>query len=387
MKESWTNEMKQLLDGHRMTPPAGLWEGIGEQMGFPTAPVRPSAVVRRWYWAAAAAAAVLVLVVFFVTPRKSDPAEVLVQASTPAPPEYHEAPIALVEKPVADMSGTVSARPKSKSEVNPERNSANAPVTREETAPDERMVSQEDTLQASRPVSPQHAVTPQAAIFHEAPAKNHAPRKWSVGLNVSGGLLLAQSSQQTEMTSLWETNSTVSGHYTSMFINELMTGLDGQAASGGPSQMDFVSEHRLPVRLGLSLHYQLSPRVAFLSGVDYTYLYSRFSLPFYKTAISQRLHYLGIPVGLSVQLWSNSSFRLYVSGSTMLAKCLNENPWQWSVDAAAGAEYNLMQQLGVYLEPSLGYYFDDGSSLKHYYKEHPLAPSIEFGLRLHIPTP
>ena len=58
--------------------------------------------------------------------------------------------------------------------------------------------------------------------------------------------------------------------------------------------------------------------------------------------------------------------------------------WQWSVNGAVGAEYALIPQLGVYLEPSLGYYFSDGTPLEHYYKEHPLAPSIEFGLRMHI---
>ena len=28
MKEEWTKQMKQKLEGHQMTPPAGLWEGI-----------------------------------------------------------------------------------------------------------------------------------------------------------------------------------------------------------------------------------------------------------------------------------------------------------------------------------------------------------------------
>jgi hypothetical protein len=77
----------------------------------------------------------------------------------------------------------------------------------------------------------------------------------------------------------------------------------------------------------------------------------------------------------------------------MLEKCVSadvdgssasKKPWQWSVNAAAGAEYKIIPQLGFYLEPSLGYYFDDGTSLEHYYKKHPLAPSIEFGLRLHL---
>lgn len=61
-----------------------------------------------------------------------------------------------------------------------------------------------------------------------------------------------------------------------------------------------------------------------------------------------------------------------------------EKPRQWSLNAAAGAEYSFTPQLRVYLEPSLGYYFDDGFNLDHYYKEHPLAPSINFGLRFNL---
>ena len=77
----------------------------------------------------------------------------------------------------------------------------------------------------------------------------------------------------------------------------------------------------------------------------------------------------------------------------MLEKCLrydtlikheNEKPWQWSVNAAAGAEYSLSPQFGIYMEPSLGYYFDDGTSLEHYYKKHPWTPAIKLGLRLHL---
>jgi hypothetical protein len=63
---------------------------------------------------------------------------------------------------------------------------------------------------------------------------------------------------------------------------------------------------------------------------------------------------------------------------------VDEQPWQFSLNAAAGAEYNITRQFGLYLEPALGYYFNDGTSLQHYYKEHPLAPSIQFGLRLHL---
>jgi hypothetical protein len=141
-----------------------------------------------------------------------------------------------------------------------------------------------------------------------------------------------------------------------------------------------ADKHHLPMRLGLSLHYQLNDALALQSGINYTYLYSE-SITHID---NQHLHYLGIPIGLSWQLWKTNGFSFYLSGSAMLEKCLNEKPWQWSLGAAAGAEYSFTSHVGVYLQPSLSYYFNDGTSFEHYYKEHPLAPSIEFGLRLHV---
>jgi len=155
-----------------------------------------------------------------------------------------------------------------------------------------------------------------------------------------------------------------------------------------------VSKHHLPIRFGLSVQYQLNNHLALHSGISYTYLYSKFSIPLYQNlSYNQKLHYLGIPLGVTWQLWSANRFRFYLSGGTMVEKCvradvdgssISKKPWQWSVEAAAGAEYGFTRQFGFYLEPSLGYYFNDGTSLEHYYKEHPLAPSIEFGLRLHL---
>ena len=60
MKEDWTKQMKQKLEGHQMTPPAGLWESISNEMQLQTesAPVSAPAKtvsMRRWYWVAAAA--------------------------------------------------------------------------------------------------------------------------------------------------------------------------------------------------------------------------------------------------------------------------------------------------------------------------------------------
>jgi len=223
-------------------------------------------------------------------------------------------------------------------------------------APSERTASHHTAHQTVRSVPEQY--TPTQSLPRA--------RKWSLGVNASGGLLAADATKQSY------------SDYSVDYYNS------DYCAVSYPSVDYYTTEHQLPVRLGMSLHYQLSPRVALLSGLSYTYLSSKTTYPILHEVHYQHLHYLGIPLGLSWQLWSYHRFSLYLSGSAMFEKCLNRKPWQWSLSAAAGAEYALTKQLGVYLNPSLGYYFDDGTSLQHYYKEHPLAPSIEFGLRLHL---
>ena len=47
-------------------------------------------------------------------------------------------------------------------------------------------------------------------------------------------------------------------------------------------------------------------------------------------------------------------------------------PVQWSVLGAVGAQYNLSRRWGLYVEPGVSYYFDDGSPVQ----------TIRKGLRL-----
>jgi hypothetical protein len=157
---------------------------------------------------------------------------------------------------------------------------------------------------------------------------------------------------------------------------------------------DIEAKHHIPVRFGLSLQYQLSRSIALASGISYTYLKSEFSIPLYNNlGYTQKLRYLGLPLGISWKILTAKDFSVYLSGGMMLEKCISseassgkisKHPWQWSVNGSVGAEYSIIRQLGIYLEPSLGYYFDDGTSLQHYYKDHPLAPSIQFGVRYHL---
>ena len=402
MKEDWTKQMKQKLEGHEMTPPAGLWEGISNQMSLESAPAPKRAITRRWYWAAAAV--VLALVGFFAfynfdeeqlkleanydkhvnTEKPATPAE----SVTPTEPETPVATMT-VAKPVAAAKPVLLAmatKQASIDETEPQTVIEEQPETtiEEKTEPKQETASELQATTAESQVT-KKTYLPDVVEPTTTASNSEQSSKWTIGLAGSNGLLLAANSYANSMNvqALYNDVSPAK-YYTNSFCD----------LAQAYTYTDVESKHHIPLRLGISLQYQLNKRLALLSGISYTYMESEFSYPQYSYLdFSQQLSYLGIPVGLSWKVWSTEQFNIYLVGSTLLEKCvkadisegeINTRPWQLSVNAAAGAEYNFSRHFGVYLEPSLGYYFDDGSSLEHYYKEHPLAPSLQFGVRLHL---
>lgn len=414
--------MRQKLAGHRKAPPAGLWDGICEQMGLEPdltlrpEPVRKPIVLRRW--ALAAAAAVLALAGFFVF-YDSDSDDSLPQDGAVAlqtSPSLSQETHPIGETPQEGVIGKTSQEViKGKTpQMEPVRKTtkengkgqtpqeeaplktpihaadnnldraANGEFLEKEQKENRQLAEKTDDQSGQKSESEQisgHQPKWQESevllpgddgIRVARQSSVEASTKWSIGVNASGGLLAAQ------------TNSSRTGRVYLDYNGpgEMTNSGDVQ---GSYTLTDYVSKHHLPVRFGVSMDYKLSPRLTLLSGVSYTYLYSQFSLSLYPESVTdQKLHYLGIPLGLAWRFWSSHRFQLYVSGGATVEKCLNDSPWQWSVHASAGAEYVISPQFGIYAQPSLGYYFDDGTSLEHYYKKHPLAPSLEFGLRMHL---
>ena len=421
MKENWINGMKRKLEGHKMEPPTGLWEDISRQMGLSPEPVRQPATMKRWYWAAAAG--ILALVGFFAVyhddnPDSSEPllqSEAVVVSQPTEQTKYSESfsesssqpvseptlPIKQVLQPTTPLLAQVPnhdkvAKQEDKAVIEWDEPSSESRQTEDSSSeisdPSSETVTLSSETAEVQQVSdkPQHiSAWPEEMLSSEkTPISmvNSQLKRWSVGVNASGGLLAANNTVRTGRVY----QSSIGASYTSTASIHPYS----QQIFSSYTTTDFVSKHHLPVRFGLGVQYQLNNHLALLSGINYTRLSTEFSIPLYPNIhYDQKLHYLGIPVCLAWQFWSTSHFRFYLSGGAMVEKCVNadleagdisKKPWQWSVNAAAGAEYTFIRQLGVYLEPSLGYYFDDGTSLEHYYKEHPLAPSIEFGLRLHF---
>ena len=404
MKEDWTKQMKQKLEGHKMIPPAGLWENISNQMGLEPAPTPKPAIVRRWHWAAAAV--VLALVGFFAfydfndaEPKLEAKSEVEIK-SNPAKHNAANEPTSSEELPVSEKPLTparpsvLAAQPTllAQAEIQQfdieETNNQEAVIEEQPTIPVEENSGPQAELKSETKAEPQQkkqTYLPDIIEPTTTASYSESSNKWTIGLAGSNGLLLAANNYVNSMNTQPLYNDASPAEYFTSNKSDI-----AQAYTF----TDVESKHHIPLRLGLSLQYQLNDRLALLTGINYTFLKSEFSyLQHQHLNFNQELNYLGIPIGLSWKVWSTEHFNIYLAGGTTLEKCvraevsegeINTHPLQWSINAAAGAEYNFTRHFGVYLEPSFGYYFNDGTKIEHYYKEHPLAPSLQFGLRLHL---
>ena len=168
--------------------------------------------------------------------------------------------------------------------------------------------------------------------------------------------------------------------------------------------MEARYEHKLPITLQIMFNHQLSKCLSIETGLSYTRLASTISTGSKNAYIKeqQRLHYLGIPFRLGWQWYRKSHLSLYSSAGMMLELPIKsavdishivngintfqketslDVPCQLSGSFGLGLQYDFTPHFGVYLEPSLQYFFNDGSSIKTYRTEHALQIALPLGIR------
>lgn len=150
--------------------------------------------------------------------------------------------------------------------------------------------------------------------------------------------------------------------------------------------------HKLPFNLGAKVSFSLGRHFSLETGLVYTFL--RSDLNNYKSMghrAMQQIHYLGIPIGFNFAFYKSQDFRAYVGASgrldkaissTLMGENLGENPWQISLQGKMGLSYDIVPNLGLFVETGMAYYFDDQSRLQTFYKQHPLTFAISAGIQL-----
>ena len=159
------------------------------------------------------------------------------------------------------------------------------------------------------------------------------------------------------------------------------------------------TKHHQPISVGMQVGFHLLTKLKLSTGLVYTKVSSDFisGVSDTRTVSTQDLHYIGIPLNLSYSVWEYKGLHTYVTAGGEGAvniknhtetdgevKESKRDKMQWSTNASVGIQYDFIPQLGVYVEPGMKYYFDNGSQIENIFKDKKLNFNIQFGLRFNI---
>lgn len=425
MKTNWQKDIHDRLGSYEKDAPEGLWEGISRRMpklndgGMLTDKPQRTAKFRMWRVAGVAAAASVALVIGYnflgndtkdniniptnttkhpnilasnKKPIGNEPTGVCAEQAT------HSADDLLSEQPklykayteqptLASASTETDVKEISSKEENSKKENGQTEV-KQEKREDNRMLrkNQDDALLAYNDVT-------------ERSGSTDAPSRWSVSTGAMGGLGASGT-------------TTAYGDYLVLSCPGVMDTKDSPMLDMSSVNRDVETkteyEHHLPIRIGLSVAYALTDRLSISSGLTYTRLASDIKDASRESKYigEQRLHYVGIPVNVSYKVASFRWLGLYGTAGVLAEKCvsgttdegyvenntmkytnthdISSKPLQMSVNAGVGIQFDFIDNVGIYAEPGLSYYFDDGSALQTIYKEKPLNFNLNVGVRFKL---
>lgn len=425
MKTNWQKDIHDRLGSYEKDAPEGLWEGISRELPklndgvMLTHKPQRTAKFRMWRVAGVAAAASVALVIGYnflgndtkdninlatnttkhpnmlasnKKPLGNEPTGICADQAT------HSADDLLSEQPkLAKASTEQPTLANASTETNVKEISSKKENSKEENGQtevkpekreDNRMLrkNQDDALLAYNDVT-------------ERSGSTDAPSRWSVSTGAMGGL--------------GASGTTIA------YGDHLVFSSPGVADTKDSPMLDMSSvnrdvetkteyEHHLPIRIGLSVAYALTDRLSISSGLTYTRLSSDIKDTSRESKYigEQRLHYVGIPVNVSYKVASSRWISLYGTAGVLAEKCvsgttdegyvenntmkytnthdISSKPLQMSVNAGVGIQFDFIDNVGIYAEPGLSYYFDDGSALQTIYKEKPLNFNLNVGVRFKL---
>ena len=427
MKRNWKEDIHDRLGNFETDAPDGLWEAIHQRMAQTQpaqaekrqAPFVLQPALRRTASAAAACLALVAGYQYFADGGKETVSGVKVAGVNGM--------IAVGGTVASDNSQYVAAKPATASIV--ATNLAGVRVAKNGVTPSaDAAVMPTQNSESAQISTPQHLNTSTSQHPNPSTSQHHNPST-SQPHNPSTSLLAytpadnsrgrhegaaarwtLSTSAMTGMGASSVTNSTATyveavGPDDVIWADNPLLGI-GIFNQGKSVKTEY--KHRLPVRVGLNVAYRLTDRLSVESGVSYTRLSSDMkdgTKDNYSSG-SQKLDYIGVPLNVKYRAFAYRRLSLYASAGLLTEKCVSgkttheyvissekkkretedvaAKPWQLSVNAALGAQFDVLSNVGVYVEPGVSYYFDDRSQLSTIYKEKPLNFNLNLGVRYTI---
>lgn len=285
-------------------------------------------------------------------------------------------------------------------EAAPESDDTNAAASKtsseKEESIDNEVVRQEDAAKWA------------AIMAEEKAERKHSARRFSAGFSVTGAGTASSSERQL-------TNAIMGANPLESNVN-YADWVDGGFRNGesfvvyNQPEVETKYSHKLPVKFGVSFRYGFNEKLGIESGLTYTLLNSTFTTAAGtangNTTGKQTLHYIGIPLNVTYNIIGSKLFNVYASAGGAMEKAvggyfettghvdgkrsetnrnsLKPKELQWSLNASAGAQVNVLNQLGLYVEPGISYRIPSGSHVRSIYTDKKLDFSIGFGIRFNF---
>ena len=414
-QENWTKQLRDRLADYEEAAPADLWSDIEAKLAQQAAPKQRSRIVPFWgRWAAAAAVmAGLLLGADYLMQETEN------QQMTVGNGAGHMAEVQKTIQPESQGPSETSA-PES---VLPMKSQGFIAQLKQVASAVEEMVApepvQEETLLAQvEEQSVEEPIVEKESVEQKSTDKQTAPKK---SLPTEDDLMRELDRKIAEATKQRRLNPNF-GLYASNGLGNQMNSngvvmnptmaanynMDNYRSSGTRADSKDViyladyeeqQKHYQPISFGLTTNIPISPKLSIGTGLVYTRLRSDFTKEMYgeKLVSEQTLHYLGIPVNLQYLIWNNGGLRVYAAAGgqadynikTQLKfngvnQDLDRDNLQFSVQGALGVQFNFVPQVGIYVEPGIKYYFDNGSSMRNFFKDKPTNFNLQIGLRLNL---
>lgn len=167
-------------------------------------------------------------------------------------------------------------------------------------------------------------------------------------------------------------------------------------------------KHRNPISFGVAVQSQITDKIGISTGVQYTRLVSDLKAGTVNTYVKseQIIQYLGVPLNINYKFFEKEKWNIYVNAGGQIdlpmdgvmktkyvdvsntttdpSQKLSDLKTQFSTSAGLGIQYNLTPRLGIYAEPTMLYYLDNGSAVGSIYKEKPVNFNLKVGLKLNL---
>lgn len=428
--DKWLNDIRNRLKDYGQEPPQGLWEQLNtrlEQEGLAGKRQHKPAAWMLWPKRIAVAACIAVAVLvgyrympdFTQAPELASVGEKNATGKAAEIIEQSGKEVVEADAPITAraLAGTAQSTLVAKAESLP-TTLASIPSHEEETAEATAMASVEaqepvaDAVEQDRtgekPVTLKHADS-SARMGRSIQRNSSRTQQARTALTHSSSPRLALSAHASGLTGSAMSAKGMSGLPTVSLGPDDASWLDKPAMGVAVFNQGKVVErkvhHRLPVRVGASVSYDLNSRLALGSGLTYTRLRSDLregTAANYQKSV-QNLHYVGLPVNLKYTFLRAKNLSLYAQAGALAevrvagkrttqytldhqrsgedTERISSHPLQMSVNLAAGAQYNITPTLALYAEPGVSHHFKDNSSVPTIYEDKPTNFSLNVGVR------